>query len=213
MSESFVTLWTVAHQAPLSMRFPRLAISLQGDLPDSGVERTSPVLAGRFFSTEPRGSPWGAHTSKLHAARLCKYRSLPDPAEADRLGPQCPWPGPWPALCCPSAPPLSSPPLSSHVTPSTHTAGLYIHPLGVTAFSLTQCPQSSRFQAFSVSDGLTDSGRGAAVSLARRMSQGGKGQVESGWDDRRWSLRWRWQGTMARPSSRDRLTPLLTEAK
>ena len=40
----FVTLWTVAHQAPLSMRFPRqdywsgLPFPPLGDLPDPGIE-------------------------------------------------------------------------------------------------------------------------------------------------------------------------------
>ena len=30
---------------------------LQGDLPNSGIEPLSPVLAGRFFTTEPPGRP------------------------------------------------------------------------------------------------------------------------------------------------------------
>ena len=40
----FVTLWTVAHQAPLSVRFPRqeywngLQFTSPGDLPDPGIE-------------------------------------------------------------------------------------------------------------------------------------------------------------------------------
>ena len=55
---SFVTLWTVAHQAPLSMGFSRheywggLLFPPPGDLPDLGTEPTSlvsPALAGRFF--------------------------------------------------------------------------------------------------------------------------------------------------------------------
>ena len=62
----FVTLWTVAHQAPLSMEFPRQEywsgwpFPPPGDLPNPGVEPTSPVspvLAGRFFTTEPPGKP------------------------------------------------------------------------------------------------------------------------------------------------------------
>ena len=45
----FVTPWTAAHQAPLSMEFSRqeywngLPCPLPGDLPDSGIEFTSPV--------------------------------------------------------------------------------------------------------------------------------------------------------------------------
>ena len=61
MSDSFVTPWTVAHQAPLSMGFPRqeywsgLPFLSPGDLPNPGIE---PALAGRFFITEPSGKPW-----------------------------------------------------------------------------------------------------------------------------------------------------------
>ena len=49
------TPWTVAHQAPLSMGFPRqeywsgLPRPSPGDLPDPGIEPTSPALAGGFF--------------------------------------------------------------------------------------------------------------------------------------------------------------------
>ena len=61
-----VTPWTVAHQAPLSMRFSRqeywgrLPYPTPEDLPDPGIKRTSPVspaLACRFFTTEPLGKP------------------------------------------------------------------------------------------------------------------------------------------------------------
>ena len=56
----FVTPWTIAHQAPLSMGFSRqehwsgLPYSLSGYLPDPGVEPASlmsPELAGGFFTT------------------------------------------------------------------------------------------------------------------------------------------------------------------
>ena len=54
----FATLWIVAHQAPLSMRFSRqefqsgLPFPPPGDLPDPVIEResiVSPALAGGFF--------------------------------------------------------------------------------------------------------------------------------------------------------------------
>ena len=57
------TSWTVAYQAPLSMGFPRqvyssvLPFTSPGDLPDPGIEHTSPALAGGFFTTEPLGRP------------------------------------------------------------------------------------------------------------------------------------------------------------
>ena len=63
----FATLWTVAHQASLSMRFSRqeywsgLPCPLPGDLPDPGVKPASlmsPALAGRFFTTN---TTWEAH--------------------------------------------------------------------------------------------------------------------------------------------------------
>ena len=53
----FVTPWTVAHQAALSMGFPRqecwnlLLFSSPGDIPNPGIKPTSPTLAGVFFTT------------------------------------------------------------------------------------------------------------------------------------------------------------------
>ena len=61
-----VTLWTVACQAPLSMRFFRqeywsgLPCSLPGDLPDPGIEPVSPTSAGGFFTTS---ATWEAPSS------------------------------------------------------------------------------------------------------------------------------------------------------
>ena len=63
MPDSFVTPWTVAHQAPLSMGFPRLycwsgvPFPSPGDLLDPGIEPTSPTLADGFFTTD-MGSPF-----------------------------------------------------------------------------------------------------------------------------------------------------------
>ena len=62
----FATPWTVVHQAPLSMGFPRheyqngLPFPPPGDVPDPGVEPmslASPTLAGGFFMTAPPGKP------------------------------------------------------------------------------------------------------------------------------------------------------------
>ena len=56
----FATPWTVAHQAPLSMVFPRqeywsgLPFPSPGDLPNPWIKPASlksPALAGRFFTT------------------------------------------------------------------------------------------------------------------------------------------------------------------
>ena len=66
VSDSFVTPWTVACQAPLSVEFARqeywnaLPLLPLGDLPNPGVGPTSPVslaLADRFFTTAPPGKP------------------------------------------------------------------------------------------------------------------------------------------------------------
>ena len=63
ISDSSATPWTVAHQAFLSMRFPRqeywsgLSFPPPEDLPDPRIELTSPELAGRFFALEQPGKP------------------------------------------------------------------------------------------------------------------------------------------------------------
>ena len=62
----FETPWSVAHQASLSMGFPRqeywnqLPFPSPGDFPDPGIKPMSPVspaLAGRFLSLSHLGSP------------------------------------------------------------------------------------------------------------------------------------------------------------
>ena len=63
----FVTPWTVAHQAPISMGFSRqeywsgLPFPTAGDLLDPVIEHeslASPAMAGRFFTTVPPGNPY-----------------------------------------------------------------------------------------------------------------------------------------------------------
>ena len=59
----FVTVWTIACEAPPCMGFSRqeywsgLPFPSVGCLPNPGIEPTSPALAGRFFTTEPPGKP------------------------------------------------------------------------------------------------------------------------------------------------------------
>ena len=70
----FVTSWTEARQAPLSMGFSRqeywsgLLCPPPGDLPNSGIEFksiSSPALAGRFFTTSASSMSlllfWNSH--------------------------------------------------------------------------------------------------------------------------------------------------------
>ena len=55
----FATLWTVAHQAPLSMGFSRqeywsgLPFPFPGDLPNPGIEPRSPALQAYTSTSEP----------------------------------------------------------------------------------------------------------------------------------------------------------------
>ena len=65
-----MTSWTVAHQAPLSMKFSMeeywsgLPFPSPGDLSDSEIKPESPTLAGIFFTTEPPGKPHDLAKSK-----------------------------------------------------------------------------------------------------------------------------------------------------
>ena len=63
MFNCFATLWTVAHQTPVSMEFSRqeywsgLPCPPPWDLPDPGIKPESPALTGVFFITGPLGKP------------------------------------------------------------------------------------------------------------------------------------------------------------
>ena len=69
MSNSFMTHWTIARQAPLS-GFPRqeywsgLPFPSLGDLPKPGIKPESPALAGRFFTTKALGKPQGKNSKR-----------------------------------------------------------------------------------------------------------------------------------------------------
>ena len=60
---TLATPWTVAHQVPVFMGFPRqeywngLPFPSPGNFPDPGIKLASSALAGRFFTTEPSGKP------------------------------------------------------------------------------------------------------------------------------------------------------------
>ena len=67
----FVIPWTVAHQAPLFMRFSRqeywggLPCPPTGDLPNPGIASASimsPALAGVFF---PTSTTWEGHQGNI----------------------------------------------------------------------------------------------------------------------------------------------------
>ena len=63
ISNSFATPWTVVHQVPLSMGFPRkeswsgLPFPFPGDVPDLGIEPRSPALQADTLPSELPGKP------------------------------------------------------------------------------------------------------------------------------------------------------------
>jgi len=71
-----MTPWTVDCQPPLSMGFFRqeywnwLPFPTPWDLPNSGIESASPVLAGRFFTTSVTWEGQSKFTKSLFKGRL-----------------------------------------------------------------------------------------------------------------------------------------------
>ena len=65
----FVTPWTVAHQAPLSVGFSKqeywsgLPCPLPGDFPDTGIKPRSPTLQANSLPSEPPGKPEVKYTA------------------------------------------------------------------------------------------------------------------------------------------------------
>ena len=62
----FVTLWTVSHQAPLSMGILQARILEWVAMPsfptqESGIKPRSPVLQAESLPSEPLGKPYGAY--------------------------------------------------------------------------------------------------------------------------------------------------------
>ena len=72
-ADSFVTLWTVAHQTPLPMEFSKqaywseLPFPSPGDLPDQGIEPWSPALQADSLPSEPPEKP---HISIITSIKL-----------------------------------------------------------------------------------------------------------------------------------------------
>ena len=79
----FSTPCTVAHQAPLSMGFSGqeywsgLPFSSPVELPDAGLEPTSPALAEGFFTSEHLGSPENRARLFKHLIVICTVPIVP----------------------------------------------------------------------------------------------------------------------------------------
>ena len=122
----FVTSWTIAHQAPVSIGFPRqehwsgLSFPSPGHLPDPGTESTSPALQAGSLLLSHQGSPLFAvtQTHRSHAylrafapAASCQEfaplvhhlllssRALLRTSPTRGVFPQCVTGQPGPALC------------------------------------------------------------------------------------------------------------------
>ena len=86
MSNSFVTPWTVACQASLSVEFSRQEywsgwpLPSPGDLPDPGIEPASPMLPSGFFTTEAPGKPIN-RIARMWAKSLQSCLTLLDPTD------------------------------------------------------------------------------------------------------------------------------------
>ena len=92
MPDSFATLWTVAHQALLSMVFLRqeywsgLPFPSPEDLPDPGIEPASPASQVDSFTTETPGKPfevrlstdqkWLGQRSRRHLSRSKQAKGI-----------------------------------------------------------------------------------------------------------------------------------------
>ena len=69
-----MTPWTVAHQAPLSVGFPRQeywsGLPSPEDLPNPGIEPkslASPALAGGFFTIAPQGTNSTSKEARIYS--------------------------------------------------------------------------------------------------------------------------------------------------
>ena len=85
----FVTPWTVACQAPLSMRFSRqeywngLPLPSPRDLINSGIKAASPAVAGGFFISVPPECYFQYNRMCYNTARHLRcsflFKPLPEP--------------------------------------------------------------------------------------------------------------------------------------
>ena len=81
LSRDFAALWTVAHQAPLSVKFPRqeyrsgLPFPSLGDLPNPGTEPLSPVWQADSLPLSHQGSPHTVNPFQTQHRNTLKVQS------------------------------------------------------------------------------------------------------------------------------------------
>ena len=134
----FATLWTVDHQAPLSMGFSRqeywtgLPCPPPGDLPDPEIEPLSlmsPALAGGLFSTS---ATWEALNHSLPQLKPLQFSQLSHSLMSDSLQPHEPQN---------TRPPCLSPTPGIHPNPCPLSQ--WCHPtISSSVVPFSSCPQS-----------------------------------------------------------------------
>ena len=94
----FATLWTVAYQAPQSVKFSRLEywnglpFPSPGDLPDPGIEPSSPALQADALPSEPPGKPRetkGKGENKRYTYLSAEFQRIARRDKKAFLGDQC----------------------------------------------------------------------------------------------------------------------------
>ena len=120
MSNSLEISWTLAHQDPLSMAFPRqeywsgLPFPSLGDLSDLGIEFASPALEGRFFTNDHQERPLTLYSVQFSCSVVSDSLR---PHELQHARPPCPSPTPGVhSNSCPSSQ-WCHPAISSSVIP------------------------------------------------------------------------------------------------
>ena len=100
----FVTTWTGAHKAPLSVEFSRqeywstLPFLPPGDLPNPGIKPGSPALADRLSTTEPPGKPENTLSVQFSCSVVSDSLQPHEPQHARTPCPS-PTPGVYPNSC------------------------------------------------------------------------------------------------------------------
>ena len=91
VSDSFGTLWTVAHQAPLSMGFSReeywnrSLFPSPGDLPNPGINPRSPALHADSLPAEPQEKPKNSGVDSLSLLQPIFPTQEPPALQTDSL--------------------------------------------------------------------------------------------------------------------------------